>query len=174
MQAQVVDYLLVLLIAEAHVFHPNVPVHPGELRRPRLILGLGGLVHQIKDPLGGGAGGLQLADDVGHLVYRSGKPAGVEHEAGEIAYGDPLQEKQYGAEHAYKGQGEVVDEVHRGPCHGTVIFGIIISVHSLLVPFVKAAYLCPLLVIGLGGLLAAYDLLHKAVELAQHHRALVE
>ena len=162
------------VVAKAHVVHGHVPFDVGELQGPRGVGGLGLLVDEAEHPLGGSASGLQLADDVGHLVDGPGEPPGVQHKAGQIPQRQPPPQKQDGPEHADKGQGQVVDEVYRGACHAPVVVGVVVGVHRGLVPLVEAPHHGGLLVVGLGGLLPGDHLLHKAVELPQLYGPLVE
>ncbi len=117
---------------------------------------------------------MQIAQYVGHLVDGAGELAGILDKAGDIAQPHAARQVHQRAEHADHGQRDVVDEVDRGADDGTVVFAGGVCVHGLVVLAVKVAQHLGLAAIGLGGLLAANHLLHKAVELPQLGAALAE
>ena len=162
------------IVTEFDVLNIYASVDRRDLERLRQIGRFGRLVDQAEHALRRGAGRLQLADDVRHLVDRSGEFARVQHKRRQIAQGDVAEQEQDRAECADQRQRQVVDEIHRRPRHAAVIIRHVIGVHGLLVALVKAADHGFLLMVRLDGFLPGDDFLDVAVQLAELNRPFPE
>ena len=133
---QIVDDLLVLRIAEIHVFcvdlSPDGDLY-AEFDRVRIVRKFFLFVKKTENTFRGGSRRLEFVDDVRRFVDRAAELARVEHERGDIPDRDAAREVQQGTEHRHERQRDVVDEVDRRADHRTVVVGLEVSVGGGLV-----------------------------------------
>ena len=137
---------------------------------PRDVRDLLLLVQQAEDPFGRRSRGLELVDDVRRLVDRAAELAGVEHEGGDVADGDPPRQIEQGAEDRHQRQADVVDEIDGGTDHRAVVVRVEIGVRRALVLPGETGGHGGLRGIGAHGLLSREAFLRVAVQLAELSR----
>lgn len=115
MGAEIPQHRLLRIIAEPHMVEADLPPQMPALHRVRAVLRLGGLGDQLQHPLRRGHTGLELSQQIRRLPDGAGEFAGVEHERGQGAQGQPSLQIQQGSEHADGRKRQIVDEVHRRP-----------------------------------------------------------
>ena len=173
-EGHVVQHGHILGVAEGHVVELHAALAVLEVDGVLAVGGLGGQVEQGQEALGGGEGGLQLADDVRELIDRPGKAPGIQHEGAHAAQRDAAHHVHHRAEHAHRGEGEVVDEVDGRAGDRAGVVGVPCGVDGLVVVGLEAGVELLLLMVGADGLQAGDGLLTVAVQLAQRLGALAE
>ena len=168
MQREVVEDGLFGVITEADV----LDIHPAFDGDKLLgVLGVGGLrrlFEDAEDALGGGKGGLELAQNVSDLVDGARELARIEHEGGDAAHArDDAVHIHERAEDADERERKIVHEVDRRARDRAVALRLGVGVRRRGVLFFEARKEDLLAAVRFRRLLPRDDLFDKAVELAQ-------
>ena len=137
MHAEVMDDRHIRQIAESDIVQRDIAADLFRRCRLREICGFLFFIQQSEDSFRGGAGGLQLADDIGDLVDRAAELSGILYKGTDITHAQLAEKVEDRTEGRDQSQGQVIDEVDGRPHNGSIVFCCIVGSGALLVDLIK-------------------------------------